>query len=987
MTSAAKIIMKRRQRRKQKRELETTRQIWAIIIVLVGLFGFVLPAGMIFGSVLIVYADALDRIPDPQASVSFEQQGSGTTEIYDASGRTVLFALQDPLGDEREWVALDDIPDVVKTGTLLWEDPDFLERPSFDAIALTESMWTNWLSQLPGEQDTTLTGRLVRNVILQRPESQPVTHDDRALEYALVAEINRLYSPDEVLEWHLNTNFYGNEAYGIEAAAQVYLGKSARDLTLDEAAMLVAIPTSPDLNPVDNETAARGRQTDVLQRLLSAGVITQSEFREMINITTTIIPNAGQTPQLAPAFAIYARRQAEDILDAIGMDGSQMVSRGRLRIITTLDIDLYEQVECTIDAHLARLQGRPISQPVTPSGDPCTAATLLPEYADGGILIPPDEGDVVVIDPATGEILTMNGATRRPTYQPGMTLYPFIYLHGFRNSDPNYTPASMMLDVPTPLPGATEGLIYVPSNPDGRYYGPVSLRTAMAASLVTPATRVANNLNLNDIIEETAEPLGISSLGGRVYDLELISRGGAVSMLEMAHAYSVFAGMGRVSGLPLPENPVIRTPVAIRRIEDADGNVLWQYDDDQKAINRVPLLDAALAYLVNDILADNSSRWDVIGRDTPLEFPGDTAVVNGITADQVDNWTLGYTPRLVVGVHLGRTDRGATSFDGYAVDGAAHIWRAIMDYVYTRDSLPLDEWQRPGTMVEASICQISGGAPTEACPTREEIFLLPSYIPSRDTLWELVEINTQTGQRASINTPRELRNTVQYFIPPDEARDWWRANGQPLPPEDFDTVTRPNLLSSTVILQPGNYDIVGGVVDIRGDVDEAALDTWQLSFGEGANPSQWINLNDPQNTFTPGTSLTSWDTSGLDAGTYVLQLRVIRDDGTPESGFAQVTVDNIPPSVVLGAGEPGQIFEWPTEDTIPVVADVTDNVRVSRVDFYRNGQYVSTDEEFPFEYQHSISRTGLETFTAVVYDAVDNSSEATIEVQVVRDGG
>ncbi|MFW5691972.1 MAG: Ig-like domain-containing protein, partial [Chloroflexota bacterium] len=677
------------------------------------------------------------------------------------------------------------------------------------------------------------------------------------------------------------------------------------------------------------------------------------------------------------------------ILDNMGMDGAQLVSRGGLRIITTLDMDLYEQTECTLQTHLARLRGQPVAQPQTRRGSQCLGAVFLPETPPAPQLIPPDDGAVVIIDARTGELLTMNGTGVQPIYQPGPVLYPFVYLHGFINPDPFYTAASMLLDIPRPFAGRAEGSILIPTNPNDTYYGPLSLRDAMGSGLVPPAMEVANTLNINAVIRQTANRMGINTLREGDFGLDLLERGGAISLLDVAYTYAVFAGMGETSGIRVePVAPGLRDhdAVAIRRIEDTAGNILWQYDDDQKALSRVLVLQEQLAYVVNDILSDQRTRWRTLGQGNILEMPRQPAVVNGITADQVDNWTVGYTPQMVVAVQLDRADRGATSLDGFALDGAATVWRALMEYVHGRDSLPIAAWDTPEAIVATPVCEISGLSPTDACETRNEIFLDPAQFPPRDTYWELVEINTQTGERASRTTPAALRSMAAYFIPPEEAMDWWRANGRPLPPVAVDTASRGDLLSSVVILQPGNYDTVGGVVDIRGAMDDTDLAFWQLTYGEGANPQEWIPLTEPQETFVPGTSLALWDTSGLD-GTYVLQLQMVRSDNTVEDGFVQVVVDNRPPSVVLTAGEPGQTFNWPSDQTIPLVAEVADNIRVSRVDFYHNGQFITSDDSFPFEYAHPISRTGRETFTAVVYDAVENSSEATLEVEVVRQDG
>jgi membrane carboxypeptidase/penicillin-binding protein PbpC len=376
-----------------------------------------------------------------------------------------------------------------------------------------------------------------------------------------------------------------------------------------------------------------------------------------------------------------------------------------------------------------------------------------------------------------------------------------------------------------------------------------------------------------------------------------------------------------------------------------------------------------------------------LGQGNVLETTRPTAVVNGMSSDRVDNWTVGYTPQIVTVVHLGRADKTSTSLDPFAMAGAAMVWRALTDYIHARDALPILDWTRPETIITAVVCEISGMSPNDACRTREEIFLDIGQLPPQDTYWQLVEINTQTRLRASINTPSSLRAQVPYFVPPPEAMDWWRANNQPLPPTDYDAVNITQAdLGTTVILQPRNFDVVGGVVDVRGSVDDGTLEFYQVSYGQGPNPTQWINLTEPQTEFIAGRSIAQWDTTGLD-GTYVLRLRVVKKDGTTETAFSQVTIDNIPPAIVVRAGEPNQVFRWTIDSIIPVTAEVSDNIRVSRVDFYLNGQFVATANTFPYVYNHPINRPGIETFTAVVYDAVENSSTAETRIEVIRTGG
>lgn len=940
------------------------------------------PAGIVLRQLVTAYARALDVLPSTPQHTLDRAPVIGATQIYDSRGETLLFSVQDPLGDQRAWIPLKDLPELVGAATLLWEDPDFLETTGFDLIRTLRRLLSN-LDRGPLEEDTSLTGRLVRNVLLPSPDFVTLQH--HATEIALVAEINRRYSPEAVLEWHLNTNYYGNEAYGIEAAARVYLGKSARDLTLDEIALLAAIPTAPQFNPVDNETAARGRQSDMLRRLLAAGRITQAAFEQAINVYTPIRPDAGQTPLVAPEFARYARRQAETILSAYGMDGPQMVARGGLQITTTLDLDLYTQAECILRTHLARLAGE--TAPIlTAEGGTCFGAVYLPPVAALAGSSLPDSGAVVILDAETGVIRAIVGGGTQAVYQPGVALHPFVYLNGLLNA--NYTPASMLLDVRLPFPGAAANLLYVPNNPDGQFRGPVSLRDAFGAGLLPPVAQVANVLNINDVLRETAAPMGINSLRGGIYDLTLLERGGAVSVLDVAYAYSVFAAMGKVSGLPVnPLAPGLRNhdPVAVLRIEDAAGSLLWSYDAAQIAAGRVNLLQEEAAYLVNDMLSDPAPKRLVLGERNVLELSRRAAVVNGLTGDQTGSWTVGYTPKIVTGAYLGRIDRTQTALRGFGVEGAAPVWRAIMDYAHDRDGIAGAEWPRPAGIIEVPVCEISGMSPNDACPTRTEIFLHAGQIPPVDTYWRLVEVNTQTNQITTANTPAALRATRAYFVPPDNALEWWQANNLPLPPTQYDTLSSPSIVSDAVILQPSHLEIVGGDVTIIGSINTSNMAYYQLSYGQGTSPTEWIALTGQETTFIPGVSLALWDTRTLD-GTYALQLTVVMQDDTRVTAFNHVIVDNIPPAVVLVAGAAGQVFYWPEDSVIPLRAEATDNISLNRVEFYHNGQYVGTSESYPYGYEHPIERTGTELFAAVVFDAVGNSSQAEIQVEILAAG-
>ncbi len=976
MASVAHIIRRRRSREKRREIRRARGRAGGLIVLLLVLLIVVVPAGVTLGGAAWMYLDAVRGLPTPAETVTLGP-AIGPTALYDRSGATLLFSAQ---SGEREWVPLNSLPAYVADAMLLTEDADFLEKSGFDALNTFSKMWRNVLIG-PLAIDTSLTGRLVRNVIAPLPEAPGAA--DIGREIALVAEIERRYPPAQILEWHLNTNYYGSGAYGIAAAAEIYFGKQATELTLDEAAMLAAIPLAPQYNPLEDEVAARGRQLDVLRAMRAAERISGEQFDSAAVTLTRIQSGAGAAQQIAPTFTVYARLQAQNILNAQGRDGARLVARGGLKITTTLDLDLYYQAECAAETHLARLSGMPVPTSAR-DGSPCQAALYLPGSSTIDTSGAPDEAALILIDATTGEIRSMVGTATAVNRQPGLTLYPFIYFTAFVSSSTN--PARMVLDIPRTFPGAVEGLIYTPNNPDGQFRGPLNLRDAMAAWLLPPAAQIAREEGL-DAVLRIAHRLGLNSLGedGR-YDLSLLERGGAVSVLDMTYAYSVFAAMGDMRGVrvgAIGRGYRQLDPVAVLKIEDADGTVLWEYTAEQAALNQVSIFPKSAGYIVNDILADQPTRRSILGEVSVLDIPRSAAVVNGLAGDGTNDWTVGYTPQLVMGVHLGRADGAVMALDPLGLNGAAPIWRAVMQYAHERDSLPPLEWPRPEDVIERAVCDRSGLLPNEVCPIYNEVFIAGRTPTQVDRYWQTVEINSQTRQLATASTPRELKTDSLYFIPPADAEDWWEANNMPLPPTEYDTVSRPELFSSVQILQPRQFDYVGGVVDVRGSLDPANMQYFTLAYGQGPNPTSWIQIGERQTVFNPGTSLGRWETGGLN-GLYNILLTVVRNDNTVETKTVQVTVDNTPPTISLSAGEPGRVYRLPGDTTIPLVADVQDGYAINRVEFFQNGQLLGSDTEYPFGFDWNITRTGTEIFSAVAFDAVGNQSNAEITVEIAR---
>lgn len=980
MASVAHIIRRRRNRKQRQQATRQSRRLWfgmglGVIALIV-----IVPLFVTLGLAGLLYARAINAMPTPAETIYLDPI-IGPTNLYDRTGTTLLYAVRDPLGNNRVWIDIETLPSYVPAATLRIEDPDFLETGTFDFGTTFWQLW-RYILGLPNTPNTGLAGRLADAVLI--PPARERGLDEELLSLALSAEVQRQYTPRRVLEWYMNTAYYGNDAYGIDAAAQVYFGKTALELTLDEAALLAAIPAAPEFNPFDNETAARGRQADLLRDMLRFGEITPTAFDSATAQPTTLRTGLAQAPVLAEDFALYAREQVEDILYGMGRDGARLVSRGGLTVTTTLDLALYDQAECTLRTHLAQLNAAS-DQILTRTGEPCSAAQGLATPLNVNPDSLPDESALLLQDATTGEILVLLGDAAA-TEQPGPTLHPFVYLQGFLSG--NFTPATMLLDIPQPFPGATDGLIYTPINPDERYRGPINLRDAMVSGLRAPATFVADREGLSSIIT-IAHGMGLNSLvntEGIAYDLSLIERGGRASLLDLTYAYSVLATQGVMHGVdttPIARNYRARNPVAVLRIEDSTGNILWEYHEDRQALSRTIILGADAAYLINNILSDGEARQELVGTSAQrLEIERPAAVVNGLTGNNIDSWTIGYTPQLVLGVHLDRSDDAALSLDAFNTQGSAAIWQALMQYAHAAYDLQPAVWERPDGIADFVVCERSGLTPTgdNPCPRRTEVFFELRPPVQEDIYWQRIETNTDTGLRATLYTPDFLVNEAVYFVPPPAALDWWRREGLPLPPQEFDTLSLPETSSDAEVFLPQDFSFVGGEVDIRGGINTDELDIYQLSYGEGFDPSQWLEIGESQESFVEGSSLGRWDTSALD-GSYTLRLTVRREDGSVDYDYVPVTVDNTAPDVTMLMET---LVRWPAQATILVQAQVQDNRAVDRVEFYHDGVLLNVDAEWPYEVDFPIERVGVEVFTATAFDEVGNSSSANVSVEVVR---
>jgi len=617
--------------------------------------------------------------------------GALSSKVYDRYGR-LLYEIPPPYGGFHTPVALSEVPEALRQAIVATEDARFYQNPGIDFKAILRSAWWNLRSGHIISGASTITQQLARNLLLSPDERYEQSYSRKLREAILAWRITDRYSKDEILELYLNEIYFGNLAYGVEAAAQTYFGKHVRDLDLAECALLAGLPQSPPLyNPFEHLEAAKERQAVVLGLMVEQGSISQEQARQAREEKLYFAPTPFEIR--APHFVMYVRSLLEQEL------GQEVLEEGGLSIYTTLDLDLNETARDLVRYRLARLAGCHGQRTNCPPGGHNVR-----------------NGALVALDPHTGEILAMlgspdyfsariDGAVNGTTAlrQPGSSIKPITYAAAFESR--RLTPATMMLDVRTSFV-TREGTPYVPLNYDLQWHGPVLLREALASSYNLVAVKVLDTIGV-EAMTGLARRLGITTFDDPDrLGLAVTLGGGEVRLLEETAAYAAFANGGHV----------VR-PIAVLRVEDADGHLLWSQTPGMG--NQV--LDERVAYLISNILSDNVARIPGFGEESPLKLSRPAAVKTGTTTDFRDNWTVGYTPDLVVGVWMGNADNEPMR-EISGVSGAAPIWHDFMEAALK--GTPVHEFQRPDGLVEVEVCALSGQLPGPDCPHRvTELFL------------------------------------------------------------------------------------------------------------------------------------------------------------------------------------------------------------------------------------------------------------------------
>src|SRR6266508_4768897 len=795
MPSTIPILRARRERRLARQRAGAIRARNAFLSM--GMILSLLIAALILTTAF-TYVNLTRNLPSTQILPTLLNPPDGLllqpTRIYDRTGDHVIFTFAPASGATlpRRYIPLSDtnpqyLPKSLTNAVIAKTDPDFWDHAGYSFTDLTNP-----------DSHPTIAQRLVFDLLLF---NEPPTFQRALRERILAAQVTAQYGRTQILEWYLNSANFGRYAFGVDAAAQLYFGKSATQLTTAESAILAAVSDSPSLNPYDAPQTALERGHETLELMLAQKLLSAEATANALGEAPLFQTPPPAEPQTASAFTNLLLTQLDSRFPR------QRIERGGLTIISTLDYDVQKQSSCVTAFYASRLAGLP--DPVIQ----CDALRFLPALPPG-IKVPDSSASAILTDPKTGQILAVVGETFQAqetpliaAHDPGSTLDAFVYLTGFTRG---LSPASLIWDIP----GKTDV-----QNFDGAYHGPIRLRIALANDYQAPTAQLLSQMGA-DNVSRIAESFGVSR-----------DAGAQLTLLNAAGAYGVFAQQGVYYGQKFDEK---LEPISVLRVEGDDGSVWLDWTTPQAK----PVVTPGLAYLMNHALSDDSARLGTLRSSNVLEVGTPAAVKLGQTDDALDTWTIGYSPARVVAVWTGAREKSDLSPRVPAV-----LWNALMQIA--SQNLPPEGWAVPADVSVINVCDPSGMLPTADCPNLvSEVFLNGNEPVQSDSMYRKFSVNRETGLLATVFTQPQLIEDRVYLVVPGEARSWAERAGLDIPPSSYDVIQSPRLNENVVITSPGLFSEVSGNIEIKGSAAGDGFASYRVLVGKGLNPQQWIRVGE-----------------------------------------------------------------------------------------------------------------------------------------------
>ncbi|MFA5020700.1 MAG: penicillin-binding protein [Patescibacteria group bacterium] len=809
-----------------------------------------------------------------------------STKIYDRTGQTVLYDIHGNI--KRTLVALDQVPDLAKAAVLTAEDRNFYQHSGFSVTGIIRSVI---IDVLTGKKvgGSTLTQQFVKNAILTNEK----TLTRKIKELLISYQIENKFTKDQIFNMYLNEIPYGSVIYGIEAAAQSFFGKPAKDLTLAEGAILAAIPQLPTYySPYgSHKVELLARQRWILDSMAELGYISKDQAEAAKAEKINFVPMRESIT--APHFVMYIKELLSEKY------GENFISQEGLNVYTTLDLDKQKIAEEAIKIGLE---------------------TNGEKYQFGN-------ASLVSLDPKTGQILAMVGSADyfdeaidgqvnvavRPR-QPGSSFKPMVYTAAFIKG---YTPDTILYDTVTNF-DATGVQKYEPHNYDNNENGPVTLRKALAGSLNIPAVKLTYLTGMNNLLD-LAERLGYTTLADRSrFGLSIVLGGAEVKLLDHANAYAALSQEG-----------VKHEVAAILKIEDKNGKVIEEYKDKSESI-----IDPEIARQTTDILSDDGARSFIFGAGGRLTLPGrPVAAKTGTTNDYHDAWTMGYTPSLVCGVWVGNADNAAMKrgADGSII--AAPIWNYFMSEAL-KDA-PVESFTKPQPVItgkavldgqvmagrEVKIDSLSGKLATSYTP--------PSTIKTiaNGEIHSILHYINKDDPRGS--QPDNPGDDPQYNAWEAGVRAWavkqgLEPDGIDTIPTDYDDIHLPEDQPNLTILSPNNQATINDPqlsVAIAGSAKrgvartEYYLDGSSVDAGNGLIQEHGLTLTD------------------LESGWHTLTVSIkddLQNTASKSVDFNLVISGYLPQTTFLSPTDKAVIKKFP----LTIKGELTNLAKVKNIDLY-----------------------------------------------------
>ena len=872
----------------------------------------------------------LEQQLQAQVSTVDDYRNFQSTFFYDRTGKLLYEAFNE---GKRTNVGYDQFPQDLINATVAIEDSTFFTNPGFE-IQATARAFLQYVGLAKGDSGgSTITQQVVRNILFSYEYRNERSIQRKVEEILLAFLLRQRKSAQQVMELYLNEIYYGNLAYGAEAASQTFFGKDVNQLTLGEAALLAGLPQAPaDLDPLSSDPkvqqAVDARWHQVLDRMVIEHFISAQQRDQALQQGLSYHPP--QAPLNAPHFTVYAQQEFATLMHSLQIPDNQIASGG-FRVYTTVDLDINDMAQQTAKSQIANLQANNATNSA-----------------------------VMVIKPVTGEILAMVGSidynndaidgrvnVATALRQPGSAMKPLTYSAGMEQG---MTAGDIIWDTPVTIDN------YTPVNYDGQFHGPLRMRTALANSYNIPAVQTLRRIGVPYFLQ-IAQRFGIQSLGNDAsqYGVSLTLGGGDITLMELSRVYATFANGGSL----VPTTSILC-------VLDSNNNIVYQYENGcphgnatSTTINKqgygTQVVDPRIAFIMSDILSDNAARTPAMGANSPLNTGGlHTSVKTGTTDDFRDNWTVGFTRNVTVGVWVGNSD-GSPMVHSTGLTGAAPIWNAVINGIYGNNamlgqfavngSLLPDQLNPPNGMSLRAICNIQAlkepatdcgnntinewfldgpagipdaqgnlqfpqqpeptpNQPPAAGPWLQEIqpsIYSVSVNPIDPNIANTIQFAVQPGQPSPpaplyCQIPVELQGSApaarqQLFIAPPpvpadavQAENYARANGFAFLPTIACT---PDLLSASggavvitaFISEPSPGQTISAGFPIVGTVQFAQNQAqyWKLVLHGGQFGDNWVTMNDVRNDSVVNGVLAS--IPGLQPGNYDMQLIVVGNDG------------------------------------------------------------------------------------------------------------